>query len=128
MSPVEGFRYRCTDALRAVTGVSVKEARLKDVRNELINSEKLKVNKLILFQAHFEDNPADLDALRHDITLHPARIQTHMKHIPDYLIPKKKINVSAGSAVGYVPFNIQKKSKKNKYRKSVGVSKKVHKR
>jgi ATP-dependent RNA helicase DDX56/DBP9 len=43
MSPIDAFRYRCMDALRAVTGISVKEARLKDIKNEIINSEKLKV-------------------------------------------------------------------------------------
>ena len=40
---VEGFRYRVEDGLRAVTAIAVKEARLKDVKNELMNSEKLKV-------------------------------------------------------------------------------------
>lgn len=43
MSPVEGFRYRCSDALRAVTSVAVREARLTEIRNEILNSEKLKV-------------------------------------------------------------------------------------
>jgi hypothetical protein len=47
-----------------------------------------------------------------------------MKHVPDYLIPKKRINVSASSAVGYVPFKVQKKTRggSKKYRKVVGVS------
>lgn len=40
------------------------------------------------FQAHFEDNPLDLEYLRHDKPLHPTRIQPHMKHIPKYLLPK----------------------------------------
>lgn len=39
-------------------------------------------------QAHFEDNPLDLEYLRHDKPLHPSRIQTHMKHVPSYLLPK----------------------------------------
>ncbi|CAG8469565.1 11767_t:CDS:10 [Funneliformis caledonium] len=80
MNQVEGFRYRIEDALRAVTRVSIKEARVKDVKSEILNSEKLK--------AHFEDNPNDLTILRHDITIHPARVQQHMKHIPSYLMPK----------------------------------------
>jgi ATP-dependent RNA helicase DDX56/DBP9 len=40
---VEGFRYRMEDALRAVTGKRVMEARREEVRRELLNSEKLKV-------------------------------------------------------------------------------------
>jgi ATP-dependent RNA helicase DDX56/DBP9 len=43
MNQVEGFRYRMEDALRAVTRVAVREARLKDVKSEILNSEKLKV-------------------------------------------------------------------------------------
>ena len=40
---VEGFRYRMEDALRAVTGKRVADARREEVRRELLNSEKLKV-------------------------------------------------------------------------------------
>ena len=39
-------------------------------------------------QAHFEDNPLDLEFLRHDKPLHPTRIQPHMKHVPKYLLPR----------------------------------------
>ncbi|KAJ3019495.1 ATP-dependent DNA/RNA helicase [Thoreauomyces humboldtii] len=81
MKQVEGFRYRAEDALRAVTRTAVKEARMKELKMEILNSDKLK--------AHFEDNPTDLHALRHDKPLHPARVQHHMKHVPDYLQPKK---------------------------------------
>ena len=37
------------------------------------------------FQAHFEDNPRDLQVLRHDKVLQPTRVQPHLKHIPSYL-------------------------------------------
>jgi ATP-dependent RNA helicase DDX56/DBP9 len=43
MEPVERFRYRCQDALRAVSSGAVSEARIKEIKNELLNSEKLKV-------------------------------------------------------------------------------------
>ena len=39
-------------------------------------------------QAHFAANPLDLAYLRHDTPLHPARAQSHLKHIPNYLQPK----------------------------------------
>uniref|UniRef100_A0A3P9PL29 Probable ATP-dependent RNA helicase DDX56 n=1 Tax=Poecilia reticulata TaxID=8081 RepID=A0A3P9PL29_POERE len=77
MEEIEGFRYRCRDAMRAVTKQAVKEARLKEIKQELLNSEKLKT--------YFEDNPRDLQLLRHDKDLHPAVIKPHMKNIPDYL-------------------------------------------
>jgi len=79
MKQVEAFRYRMNDAFRAVTKNAIKEARLKELKSELLKSEKLK--------AHFEDNPLDLEYLRHDQPLNPMRVQPHMKHVPNYLLP-----------------------------------------
>jgi ATP-dependent RNA helicase DDX56/DBP9 len=104
MSQVNGFRYRCEDALKAVTRAAIREARIKEIKQEILNSEKLK--------AHFEDNPKDLALLRHDKALHPARIQTHMKHIPDYLLPNR-VQVQSTSALN-VPFHKVKKNQKHR--------------
>ncbi|XP_061553851.1 probable ATP-dependent RNA helicase DDX56 [Phycodurus eques] len=79
MEAIEGFRYRCRDAMRSVTKQAVREARLKEIKQELLNSEKLKT--------YFEDNPRDLQLLRHDQDLHPAVIKPHLKNVPEYLIP-----------------------------------------
>ncbi|KAL4609545.1 putative ATP-dependent RNA helicase DDX56 [Arapaima gigas] len=79
MEEIEGFRYRCQDAMRSVTKQAIKEARLKEIKQELLNSEKLKT--------YFEDNPRDLQLLRHDKDLHPAVVKPHMKNVPEYLIP-----------------------------------------
>ncbi|XP_072005153.1 probable ATP-dependent RNA helicase DDX56 [Engystomops pustulosus] len=76
---LEGFRYRCRDAMRSVTKQSIKEARLKEIKEELLNSEKLKT--------YFDDNPRDLVLLRHDKPLHPAIVKPHLKNVPEYLIP-----------------------------------------
>lgn len=46
---LEGFRYRVEDVKRAVTKVAVKEARLAEIKQELLNSEVLK--------GHFQENP-----------------------------------------------------------------------
>lgn len=80
MEEIESFRYRCRDAMRSVTKQAVKEARLKEIKQELLNSEKLKT--------YFEDNPRDLQLIRHDKDLHPAVVQPHMKNVPEYLIPE----------------------------------------
>ncbi|GES94316.1 ATP-dependent RNA helicase dbp9 [Rhizophagus clarus] len=121
MKQLEGFRYRVEDALRAVTRIAIKEARLKDVKTEILNSEKLKT--------HFEDNPNDLKILRHDITIHPARVQQHMKHIPSYLMPKIAPPSGVNSTqddnedLGYIPFhknprnNHKKRLSKNRHKK-----------
>lgn len=90
MAQVEAFRYRMSDALRTVTRVAVQEARVKEIRQELLKSEKLK--------KHFEENPDELKQLRHDGELHTARLQAHLKHVPDYLLPVRgKKVISAGS-------------------------------
>ncbi|KAM0750820.1 DEAD-domain-containing protein [Meredithblackwellia eburnea MCA 4105] len=89
---VEGFRYRMEDGLKAVTKASVREARIKEIKNEVVNSEKLK--------AHFEDNPRDLAFLRHDKPLHPSRVQPHLKHVPGYLMPRIAAVGVSGEATG----------------------------
>ncbi|KAJ3967894.1 ATP-dependent RNA helicase dbp9 [Lentinula raphanica] len=90
MRQVEAFRYRMEDALRAVTRVAVREARVRELKEEVVRSERMK--------AHFEDNPLDLEYLRHDKPLHPTRVQPHMKHVPGYLMPRTA--VIAGAALG----------------------------
>jgi ATP-dependent RNA helicase DDX56/DBP9 len=43
MKQVEPFRYRMQDGIKSVTKASVREARVKEIKNEVMNSEKLKV-------------------------------------------------------------------------------------
>ncbi|EGW30398.1 uncharacterized protein SPAPADRAFT_157367 [Spathaspora passalidarum NRRL Y-27907] len=107
MKQVEGFRYRAEDAFRAVTQTSVREARVKELKNELINSEKLK--------RFFEENPQDLATLRHDKELHPTRIQSQLKRVPQYLLPESAR--SDPKNIGFVPFH-KNKVHKNRKRKS----------
>lgn len=76
---VDGFRYRVIDALRAITRVSIREARLKEIKSEIFNSKKLKT--------YFNDHKKELQLLRHDSPLHIVKVKEHLKHVPDYLIP-----------------------------------------
>lgn len=90
MEELDGFRYRAKDAWQAVTRVAVREARLKEIKQELMNSEKLK--------AYFEDNPKDRQMLRHDKSLHTVRHQDHLRNVPDYIVPsslKGSIGISS---------------------------------
>ncbi|KAL3939549.1 MAG: hypothetical protein SGARI_001335 [Bacillariaceae sp.] len=78
---VEGFRYRVEDVARTVTKTAVKETRAAELRAEIVNSDRL--------QSHFEDNPSDLQLLRHDrLATHVSKVQDHLKHIPKYLLPR----------------------------------------
>ncbi|KAG0656151.1 ATP-dependent DNA/RNA helicase [Maudiozyma exigua] len=101
---IEGFRYRMEDGFRAVTQVAVREARIKELKQELLTSEKLK--------RHFEENPKELESLRHDRELHPARIQQHLKRVPDYLLPETA-RKSGNKKIGFVPFRNPKKGGRN---------------
>merc|ERR1712226_287099 len=78
LEKISGLRYRCGDALRAITKSAVRDARVKELKNELINSKQLK--------EYFEDNPRDLQMLRHDSSL--TKIRARLVNIPDYLVPK----------------------------------------
>ncbi|KAL8885724.1 MAG: hypothetical protein Q9215_006461 [Flavoplaca cf. flavocitrina] len=112
MRQVDAFRYRVNDALRAVTQIAIREARTRELRQELLKSEKLK--------RHFEENPGDLQHLRHDGQLRAARLQPHLKHIPDYLLPSNGKRSLASTDIGFVGF---RKEGENRIRKA-----RMHKR
>uniref|UniRef100_A0A1J3JP14 RNA helicase n=1 Tax=Noccaea caerulescens TaxID=107243 RepID=A0A1J3JP14_NOCCA len=78
---VESLRYRAEDVSKSVTKIAVRESRAQDLRNEIINSEKLK--------SHFEANPRDLDLLKHDKPLSKTAPAPHLKIIPEYLVDAK---------------------------------------
>ena len=102
MSSIEGFRYRCKDAYRAVTKFAIQETRRKEIKLEIMNSEKLKT--------FFSENPKDLEVLRHDKVLKPREVKEHLSAVPDYLVPSAlKGNV---------------KQNKNKKKRNVDFSKK----
>jgi ATP-dependent RNA helicase DDX56/DBP9 len=116
MKKLDGFRYRLGDALRAVTSGAIREARLRELRQELIKSEKLK--------RHFEENPDDLRHLRHDGELRAARIQPHLKHVPDYLLPGGSKTALQGD-VGFVGIG---KDSDNRVRKARAVKRRMGKK
>ena len=68
--------------LRAVTRAAVKEARLKELKQELLHLKRL--------ASHFEDNPEDLKVLRHDRPLATTRKQPHLAHVPTYPGPRPR--------------------------------------
>lgn len=77
---VEGLRYRAEDVARSITKNVIKEARAKELKNELLNSQRL--------AAFFEEHPQDLNLLKHDKPLAAtgaAAAAAHLKHIPAYL-------------------------------------------
>lgn len=107
MKQVDAFRYRMSDALRAVTRIAIREARTRELRQELLKSEKLK--------RHFEENPGDLHHLRHDGELRAARVQSHLKHVPEYLMPSNGKNGIVAQDLGFISM---RKTTENRIRKA----------
>ncbi|CAG9461604.1 unnamed protein product [Pedinophyceae sp. YPF-701] len=85
---VEGLRYRADDVLLSVTRKAVREARVRDIRNELLASEKLR--------DHFAENPHDLAVLRHDQPLAKGPALGAGKKLPSYL--RKHVDTAAAAA------------------------------
>ena len=88
---VENMRYRGEDVARAVTRMAVKEARAKELRQEILNSERL--------NSFFEKNQRDLSLLRHDRALKPS-VGPHLKHVPHYLKDGALVPVEGASGGG----------------------------
>ncbi|ENN81219.1 hypothetical protein D910_12222 [Dendroctonus ponderosae] len=66
LEEVEAFKYRAKDAWRAVTKIA----------------------------SYFEDNPTDLQVLRHDKALHTVKVQQHLSDVPDYIVPPTLKNLA----------------------------------
>nr|GMC95044.1 DEAD-box ATP-dependent RNA helicase 16 [Ipomoea batatas] len=112
---VDSLRYRAEDVGRSVTKVAVRESRAQDLRNEILNSQKLK--------AHFQDNPRDLDLLKHDKTLSKKVPASHLRDVPDYLMDPttqeaSKIVKLARAAMGNENAPRRKGGLKGKFKRS----------
>ncbi|KAK4149597.1 hypothetical protein C8A00DRAFT_46818 [Chaetomidium leptoderma] len=100
-SQMEAFRYRMNDGMSPWSVVVV----VVSLSNVLQHSVP-----------YFEENPTELAHLRHDGELgRTTRQQPHLKHVPDYLLPKdgKK---ELTEHVGFVPFK-KEGGKDRKHRK-----------
>ncbi|EPX71727.1 ATP-dependent RNA helicase Dbp9 [Schizosaccharomyces octosporus yFS286] len=106
----DAFRYRMEDALRSVTSVAVQTARAAELRQEMLASEKLK--------SYFAENPDELLTLTHDTaaSVRLARTQRHLRHVPEYLLPKGLQAVNKD--VGFVPFKKQNNRRAAKKKKN----------
>ena len=90
-SLMEGFRYRVEDVLKSVTKKVVHNARMEELKNEMLNSKKL--------HTHFESNPADLKLLQHAAAVAPGGRQRHLATVPGYLMPKSASSAATSKAI-----------------------------
>ncbi|KAI8466490.1 MAG: P-loop containing nucleoside triphosphate hydrolase protein [Monoraphidium minutum] len=119
---VEGLRYRGEDVLRGIGRGAVKEARAREVAQQLLNSEKLK--------AYFETHEAEQALLRHDKPIHRKQLQGmgHLKHVPAYLKdpaaaaagPRSSVGGARGGAGPRAPPPPKKRARKEDPLKAIG--------
>ncbi|KAG1341849.1 DEAD-box ATP-dependent RNA helicase 16 [Cocos nucifera] len=111
---VESLRYRAEDVAKGVTKVAIREARAQDLRNEILNSEKLK--------AHFEDNPRDLDLLKHDKLLSKKAPSSHLCDVPEYLLDPTTKEASRIVKLSRAAMKIDTKRQRPGFKKGFGRS------
>uniref|UniRef100_A0A0N5ADR8 RNA helicase n=1 Tax=Syphacia muris TaxID=451379 RepID=A0A0N5ADR8_9BILA len=80
ISELDSFLLRSREALRACTTTVIREARLSEIREELLRSRKL--------EGYFASNPREKASLEHDqkfftLSLHNPAIGD----VPDYIVP-----------------------------------------
>ncbi|KNC87652.1 hypothetical protein SARC_00223 [Sphaeroforma arctica JP610] len=122
MTKIKGLKYRVDAAITTLTRGAIKQARLREIRTEILNSQKLK--------DYFAENPRDYQVLRHNDVLDTKKVNLGLKHIPSYLMPSKvailqeKEALYAGSAPAGGEFsharNLKSKhsAHKRKYKKA----------
>ncbi|CAL9775070.1 unnamed protein product [Musa acuminata subsp. burmannicoides] len=111
---VESLRYRAEDVAKGVTKIAVRESRAQDLRNEILNSEKLK--------AHFEDNPKDLDLLKHDKLLSKKAPPSHLREVPEYLVDLTTKEASKILKLTRAAMGIKTSKKRPGFRRGLGRS------
>jgi len=101
MEELDGFRYRARDVMKAVTSSAVREARLAEIKEEVLRSKKL--------EGYFAQNPREQSALQHDKSLHTVNVHSvAIKDVPDYLVPPTLRGLNYGA-----PLVAKKKRNRN---------------
>ncbi|KAI2802805.1 putative ATP-dependent RNA helicase ddx56 [Blomia tropicalis] len=80
MDELEAFKYRARDALRAVTSIAIKEARLKEIKREMLASQALK--------SFFKEHPKDYKILKFDRPLCTVKSKVQLSNVPEYIVPQ----------------------------------------
>ncbi|KAJ0967713.1 hypothetical protein J5N97_024630 [Dioscorea zingiberensis] len=109
---VESLRYRAEDVAKGVTKVAIRESRARDLRDEITNSEKLK--------AHFDDNPRELDLLKHDKFLSKKAPPAHLREVPVYLRDHATEEASKNVKLSRAAMGIDKLNKQQGSRRGFG--------
>lgn len=103
MEQVDGLRGRATDALDLCSKRAIRDCRIAEIKQAILNSKKLA-------EEYFSRHENDLLALRHDTNLKKVSRKSDLANIPSYLLPaqiKNSLNIE----------NARLKSKPKNYHK-----------
>eukprot|EP00485_Elphidium_margaritaceum_P004017 CAMPEP_0202687736 /NCGR_PEP_ID=MMETSP1385-20130828/3372_1 /ASSEMBLY_ACC=CAM_ASM_000861 /TAXON_ID=933848 /ORGANISM="Elphidium margaritaceum" /LENGTH=735 /DNA_ID=CAMNT_0049342579 /DNA_START=49 /DNA_END=2256 /DNA_ORIENTATION=+ len=90
MHDLDAFRYRCESVRCSITTQLVKNARLNELRMEILNSKRL--------ASHFKERKREYELLRHDKMLQPAElVKPHMSVIPKYMMASTELCKQPGT-------------------------------
>jgi len=107
----EKLRVRSEDVLDVITPSAVKQARVKELAREIVNSDKLK--------SHFKENPNDLRALNHLATVKPKGLphaSKYLHHLPNYMgLTRKGAEEAAPNPVDEAPSKRRNRVAQNKW-------------
>ncbi|KAI6190766.1 hypothetical protein M3Y97_00154200 [Aphelenchoides bicaudatus] len=81
MNDFDGFFIRTREVLSALNKTKIREARLAEIKRELLSSKRL--------DAYFSKNPREKAALENDKRLFELRLHsTAISDVADYMVPK----------------------------------------
>lgn len=79
LDEVEAFRYRAMDAWRAITKVTVRDARNKEIKEQLLACDELKT--------YFAEHQREKQVLHNVRAARPVKKQLQLAEVPDYIVP-----------------------------------------
>lgn len=80
LEEVEAFRYRAMDAWRAITKAAVRDARNREIKDQLLACDDLKT--------YFEQNQREKQVLNNVRPARPLKRQQQLAEVPDYIVPE----------------------------------------
>jgi len=75
----ESFQLRAREVLSACTKAVIREARLAEIRSELLKSKQL--------EGYFKKNPREKEVLEQDTKKHKLRVHSEIADVPSYMVP-----------------------------------------
>ncbi|VDO92666.1 unnamed protein product [Soboliphyme baturini] len=81
MDELDGFAYRAGDALRSVTSIAIKDARVREIKDEILRSKKLKMLPVVQYVNFNEDQDCFICGLDRGLKIYNAEPLTEKLYL-----------------------------------------------